>query len=176
MRFRRMLSVWSCTNPLKLVGKLAIPVKSTINTRIDTSEPSHVGMARSGLEPMFSSSRFVHAARAGGNEGRKFADISRASRVSLMSGSMVARKMGRRLGVAEAPRSKWVVPVRGTKSQRGFSWSTLLHVPWGTSSLSVSTPSPRTMCPLPSSARTTAAVRSGSSSYTSSSSVVIPPS
>lgn len=108
--FLLKLSVCSLSSAFSDSGKVLIPVESTMRTRRDVSLERNSGRARIGFEAMFSSSRFKQAARAGGKAPRKFAEISRASRVLAMVGKVLLRKDGTLFGVLDEPISKWVVP------------------------------------------------------------------
>ena len=87
-----------------------MPVESTMRTRRDVSLVKNSGRARIGLDAMLSSSRLKQAESAGGRATRKLAEISRASSVLAMEGSVVLRKDGTLFGVLDEPISKCVVP------------------------------------------------------------------
>lgn len=68
------------------------------------------GSARSGFAEILSSSKQLHAARAGDSDAKKFAEMSSASNDVLMRGSVAVKNDGTELGVLEPPTRRCVVP------------------------------------------------------------------
>ena len=108
--FRRMLRLCSLSRALNWLGRVLIPVESAIRTFREMREERNKGSARRGLDAMFSSSKQMHEASAGGRATKKLAEISRARRVVVICGSELVRKEGTAFGVVDDPMSKWVVP------------------------------------------------------------------
>ena len=88
------------------------PAESAIRTLREVRPERNTGRARKGLQAMLSSSRHMHKARAGGRATRKFAEMSRASRVVVIWGRWFVRNEGTAFGVFEEPMSKCVVAIR----------------------------------------------------------------
>ena len=114
---RRTLRVCNLSSSLNVSGRVLIPVESAIRTRSDVKWDKNTGRTRSGFDAMFNSSRQWHEASAGGTATRKLADMSRASKVLQIIGSVLAKKAGIAFGVLDDPTSMCVVP----KQCRAFS-------------------------------------------------------
>lgn len=112
--FRLMLSVCNFSRAHSDSGSVLIPVESTMRRRNAVNPARNSGSARTGFDAMFNSSRLVHAARAGGSATRKFAEISRARRVSAIWGSVPVRNDGTAFGVGDDPINRCVVPRANT--------------------------------------------------------------
>jgi hypothetical protein len=87
-----------------------IPVESAIKTRKEVRPARKTGRARMGFDAMFNSSRQTQAWSAGGRAPRKFADMSRQSKVVAMGGMTLAKNAGTAFGVLEEPIKRCVVP------------------------------------------------------------------
>ena len=87
-----------------------IPVESASRTRREDNWQRNSGNTRSGFAEILSSSKQLHAARAGESDAKKFAEISSASNDVLIWGSVVVKNDGTELGVLEPPTRRCVVP------------------------------------------------------------------
>lgn len=110
--FLRRLNVCSFSRAMRGGGSVLMPVASAIRTRRDVRLQRNTGSARRGFDAMFNSSRFPQSPSAGERAPRKFAETSRAKRVSQMFGRVFARNEGTELGVDADPSRRCVVPVR----------------------------------------------------------------
>ena len=91
-------------------GMVEIPVESASRTRREDNWQRNSGNTRSGFAEILSSSKQLHAARAGESDAKKFAEISSASNDVLIWGSVVVKNDGTELGVLEPPTRRCVVP------------------------------------------------------------------
>lgn len=69
-------------------GKVEIPVESAIRTCKDVKYDRNAGRTRKGFEAMFNSSKLWQTPKAGGRATRKLAEMSRASNVKEIWGSV----------------------------------------------------------------------------------------
>ena len=83
-----------------------------MSTRRDVRLARKIGRTRRGLDAILSSSRWTHDANIGGKETRKFADMSRASKVSAICGKERESQLGTAFGVEELPINRCVVPLK----------------------------------------------------------------
>ena len=89
-----------------------MPVESAINTRRFVKLATKMGIARMGLEEIFSSSKLMHASSESGRAPRKLHEISRARSELEIIGRVWLRKAGMALGVLLEPTRRCVVPGR----------------------------------------------------------------